>query len=164
MVTNRIHINATACCTQINHISEYTRNTPFTFASMKRRLQPYMHVQNRNPRGSRLIMDDGRPFGPGTTDTSSASKRDPALQSPGAAPLPLRTPNLRSERNLPSKMLDFSLVPVSKSWLPSVPLRSLYVMLPGWVEKTRSYLIYLAGPLHIRLPVSAAPHTLFSVC
>lgn len=53
-------------------------------------------------------MDDGRPFGPGTTDTSSASKRDPALQSPGAAPLPLRVPNLGSKRNLPSEMLDFA--------------------------------------------------------
>lgn len=31
-------------------------------------------------------------------------------------------------------------------------------------RKTRSYLIYLAGALHIRLPVSAASHTLFPVC
>lgn len=45
-----------------------------------------------NPRRSRLIIDDGPPYGPGTTDPSSASKRDSALQSPGAAPLPLGSP------------------------------------------------------------------------
>lgn len=109
-------------------------------------------------------MDDGRQFGPGTTDTSSASKPDPTLQSPGAASLPLGSPNLRSKRNLPLKMFDFFLIPVSKSWLPSVSPRSFYVMLPGWVERRVSYLIYLAGALHIRLPVSAASHTLFPVC
>lgn len=65
-------------------------------------------AQQKNPRGSRLIMDDGRPFGPGTTDTSSASKPDPTLQSPGAASLPLGSPNLRSKRHLPLKMFDFS--------------------------------------------------------
>lgn len=59
------------------------------------------------PRRSRLIMDDGPPHGPGTTDPSSDSKPDPAHQSPGAAPLPLGTSNLQSTRNLPLGKSDF---------------------------------------------------------
>lgn len=50
----------------------------------------------KNPRRCRFMMDDGPPYGPGTTDSSSASKRDPVLQSTGTAPLPLGSPAGRS--------------------------------------------------------------------
>lgn len=52
MVTNSIHINATACCTNINNIIGYRRATPFTFTSIKRCLQPYMHIQKKSQRKS----------------------------------------------------------------------------------------------------------------
>lgn len=164
MVTNSIHINATACCTNINNIIGYRRATPFTFTSIKRCLQPYMHVQKKSQRKS-LNHARRTSIRPGHHRHFIGFQAGSDVPEPGrsAAASPRSQPRVKAKP--PFANVGFRLVPVSKSWLPSVSLRSLYVMLPGWVEKkTRSYLIYLAGPLHIRLPVSAAPHTLLSVC
>ncbi len=109
-------------------------------------------------------MDDGPPDGPGTTDPSCASKRDPALQSPGAAPLPLGIPTTSgpSETSLWKCLL--CLVPVFKSWLPPLSRHSggdFSVVLPGWVERRVHILFIWLDPF-----TSASPfpplHALYS--
>eukprot|EP00064_Thunnus_orientalis_P010613 superscaffoldBa00001457_g10639 len=118
------------------------------------------------PRISRLIMDDGPPYphGPGTTDPSSASKRDPVLQS-RAQPrcLSVVQPPVKAKPSFADKRRP---VFIPKSWLPSLSLRRVVdfsVVLPGWVEK-RVHILFIWQNPHIRLPVSAASHTLFPLC
>lgn len=112
-------------------------------------------------------MDDGRPHGPATTDSSSASKPDLALQSPAAWSLsPGGPPLFQSERKRFEKRSDFFKIFLLKSWSPPVPPRSFSCDVARLSRKTRSYLIYSAGPLHIRCPASAAAadsRTLFPV-
>lgn len=101
-------------------------------------------------------MDDGRPHGPDTTDTSSASKPDLALQSPAAWSLSPGSSHSSSQSENALKNASIFLIFLLKSWSPPVPPRSFYCDVARLSRKTRSYLIYSAGPLRIRCPASAA--------
>lgn len=85
---------------------------------------------------------------PGTIAPPSAAK-----PSRSAAPEPVP----RSKRHLPLKTTPSYSRFYFKSHSPYISL--LFRHVARLDRKTRSYLIYLSGPLHIRLPVSAALRT-----
>lgn len=127
----------------------------------QRRFQSSLHAKKHPPR-TRLIMDDGPPLGPGTADPSSASKRDLALQSPGAASLLLGRPDLQSKRNVPLKMFPI-LNHGCHLFLPAASLTSPRCC-QGWVERPeRRVHILFIWPDHFTSAFPFPPlHALYS--
>lgn len=101
--------------------------------------------------------------------TVPATRRSSAVDGPphAQAPSPLHRPPSPADAQLPSpraarptrQLPPNVVIPVVREARLAARFRPLFCDAARLDVKTRSYLIYLAGPLHIRLPVSAASHT-----
>lgn len=133
-----------------------------TFTHLHIRMSVKAEVDAKKPRkkAAKITADDGPPCGPGTTDSSSATNAGSRRSGAGRSAVASRCyPSLsrRGEILPPTVISDPSQIPFpNHDRLISPSPRRRFTSPRCCSVERRSYLIYSAGPLHIRLPLPPA--------